>query len=211
MKLSALLGAVAFLLGSLALDHGKPKRPAVFLNHFFIVIDSATYNDIEQSAFMRREFAVTERRTTVRNDTTYTALYFYGVNTYFEFFDASAQGRFTGSGLALGPDQAGALQVIGKELAPEISVAREPVTREYDGKQVPWFYAAGPQDSPLDAGFTLWLMEYHPRFLSEWHPRREGLNGGVSRKQILQRYTAVLKDIPARPLFEDVSDRTPGM
>src|SRR5215213_2768898 len=136
MKLSALLGAAAFLLGSLALDHGRAKRPPVFLNHFFIVVDSATYRDIEQSAFMRREFAATERRTTVRNDMSYTALYFYGVNTYFEFFDASAQGRFTGSGLALGPDQAGALQVIGKELAPEISVAREPVTREYDGKQV---------------------------------------------------------------------------
>lgn len=204
MKPAALLGATALLLVGLASGHGRTKRPPVFLNHFFVVVDSATYKEIEQSAFMRREFAVTERRTTVRNDMSYTALYFYGLNTYFEFFDASAQGRFNGSGLALGPDRAGALQEIVKELAPEISAAPEPVTRQYEGQQVPWFYAAGPKDSSFDAGFTLWLMEYHPRFLSEWHPRRGGRNGGVSRKQVLQRYAAVLQDIPARPLFEDV-------
>jgi hypothetical protein len=37
MRLCALLGAVAFLLAGLALDHGETKRPPVFLNHFFIV------------------------------------------------------------------------------------------------------------------------------------------------------------------------------
>lgn len=100
--------------------------------------------------------------------------------------------------------EAGALQAIGNERAAEIAIAPEPVTRQYEGKQVRWFYVAGPKDSPADAGFTLWLMEYHPRFLAEWNPQREGRNEGVSRKQILRRYTAVLEDIPARPLFEDV-------
>jgi hypothetical protein len=47
-------------------------------------------------------------------------------------------------------------------------------------------------------------MEYHPRFLAEWNPRPGGQNRGVSRKQILRRYAAVLKDIPARPYFVDV-------
>ncbi len=47
-------------------------------------------------------------------------------------------------------------------------------------------------------------MEYHPRFLSEWNPQPGGSNQGISRKQILQRYAAVLKDIPAKPYFEDV-------
>ena len=36
---------------------------------------------------------MTERRTTVRADTSYTALYFYGTNTYFEFFDAGRSVR----------------------------------------------------------------------------------------------------------------------
>jgi hypothetical protein len=47
-------------------------------------------------------------------------------------------------------------------------------------------------------------MEYHPRFLAEWNPRPGGQNRGVSRRQILRRYAAVLKDIPARPYFLDV-------
>src|SRR5918998_6248173 len=99
MRVITLLGVAAFLLGGSALGQGKAKRPPVFLNHFFVVVDSATYKDVERSAFLRQEFAVTERRTTVRNDVSYTALYFYGVNTYFEFFDASAQDRFAGSGI----------------------------------------------------------------------------------------------------------------
>jgi hypothetical protein len=47
-------------------------------------------------------------------------------------------------------------------------------------------------------------MEYHPRFLAEWNPQPGGRNQGVSRKQLLQRYAAVLKDIPDKPYFEDV-------
>ena len=89
----------------------RSKRPPVFLNHFYVVLDSATYKDIEQSAFLRREFAVTEQRTTVRTDMTYTGLYFYGTNTYFEFFDVSsdASSQVGFGGIALGVDQQGEL------------------------------------------------------------------------------------------------------
>ena len=206
MKASAILVALTFLLGGLNSGQGKKSLPPVFLNHFYIVVDSATYKGIEQSPFLRREFAATERRTTVRKDMSYTGLYVYGANTYFEFFDVSdsPSPRVGDSGIAFGVDQAGGLQAVGREQAAKISVGREPVTRQYEGKQVPWFYAGGQKDSPSDSGFSVWLMEYHPRFLAEWNPRPDGQNQGVSRKQILRRYAAVLKDIPARPYFVDV-------
>ena len=204
MKITATLGI--FLLVMLTSNHAKSKLPSVFLNHFYVVIDSTTYKDIEQSPFLRKEFAVTEQRTTVRTDRTYTGLYFYGTNTYFEFFDVSSDSsRQIGfSGIAFGVDQSGELQAVSRALSSNFPLDQETITRQYNGKQVPWFYAGEQRDFPINSSLGVWLMEYHPRFLSEWNPQPGGSNQGVSRKHILQRYAAVLKDIPAKPYFEDV-------
>src|SRR5687768_1865513 len=136
MKLTATLGVLIFLLGVLTPRQAKSKRPPVFLNHFYVVLDSATYKDIEQSAFLRREFAVTEQRTTVRTDMTYTGFYFYGTNTYFEFFDVSTFSRFGFGGIALGVDQEGGLAAVARELPDSFSVDQQPITRQYNRKQV---------------------------------------------------------------------------
>jgi Family of unknown function (DUF5829) len=200
MKITATLGI--FLLGMLTSNHAM----SVFLNHFYVVVDSATYKDIEQSPFLRKEFAVTEQRTTVRTDRSYTGLYFYGTNTYFEFFDVSSDSsRQIGfSGIAFGVDQSGELQAISRALSSDFPLDQNTITRQYNGKQVPWFYTGEQKNFPIDSSLGVWFMEYHPGFLSEWNPQPGGSNQGVSRKQILQRYAAVLKDIPAKPYFEDV-------
>ena len=83
MKASAILLALTFLLVGLISGQGKKSLTPVFLNHFYIVVDSATYKEIEQSPFLHQEFAATERRTTVRKDMSYTGLYVYDANTYF--------------------------------------------------------------------------------------------------------------------------------
>ncbi len=202
------------------MNHASDKRsenlPLVFLNHVYIVLDAATYEALEQSAFLRQTFAVTEQRTTTMNETTvnettmndrsYTALYLYGVNTYLEFFDAAnlPSPQMPNTGIAFGVDQAGALRAIGSALSPNFVVEKEPATRRYGEKQVPWFYAGAGEAFPGASSLPAWLMEYHPRFLAEWHPQPDGSNQGVSRQQILQRYAAVLGDAPASPYFEDV-------
>ena len=202
MKITATLGI--FLLAMSSSNHAK--LPPVFLNHFYVVIDSATYKDIEQSPFLRREFAVTEQRTTVRTDRSYTGLYFYGTNTYFEFFDVSSDSaRQVGfSGIAFGVDQPDGLQAVSKTLSSSFPLDQKTITRQYNGRQVPWFYTGEQKNFPIDSSFGVWFMEYHPRFLSEWNSQPAGRNQGVGRKQILQRYAAVLKDVPAKPYFEDV-------
>lgn len=182
------------------------KLPPVFLNHFYVVVDSATYEDIVQSPFLRSEFAASEQRTTVRTDRSYTGLYFYGTNTYFEFFDVTGDSsRQLGfSAIAFGVDQAGELQEVSKELSTSFLMDQELITRQYDGKQISWFYAGLLKDFPLDSSFAVWFMEYHPRFLSEWNPQPGVRDQGVTRKEILQRYVAVLNDVPAEPYFDDV-------
>ena len=202
-----LIGAITLMTGSLIPSRRDPKLPSsVPLNHFYVVVDSDTYKAIEQSPFLRKEFAVSEQRTTTRTDMSYTGVYFYGDNTYFEFFDASqtAVGRLSDSGLALGVDQAGGLAAIKRELAPKFSVGEAPITRGFEGQQVPWFYMAVPKNFPMSSGLRFWVMEYHPKFLMEWNPRSAGKNDGISRKQILQRYADVLKGVPGKPFLKDV-------
>lgn len=206
MSLPLLVGAMSLMIGSLMPSQSNPKLfSSVPLNHFYVVLDSDTYKAIEQSPFLRKEFAVNEQRTTTRTDISYTGVYFYGSNTYFEFFDASetAIGRLSDSGLALGVDHAGALAAIKVELASRFAVG-DPITRGFEGHQVPWFYMAVPKNFPMSSGLRFWVMEYHPKFLMEWNPQSGDKNNGISRKQILRRYADVLKGVPAKPYLKDV-------
>ena len=46
-------------------------------------------------------------------------------------------------------------------------------------------------------------MEYNPEFLANWNPHSKGMNVGISRKDILRRYSEVLEPVD-KPHFEDV-------
>jgi hypothetical protein len=207
MYQALIVGVIIFFLGPLLTGEDRMEpSPTVPLNHFYIVLDSATYRAIETDEFLRNQFAVSEQRTTVRTDRTYTGVYFYGTNTYFEFFDVAegTNGRVGDSGIAFGVDQPDALKTLGDKLASEFRILPEPITRQYKNAQVPWFFMAVPKTLPAASGLSLWIMEYHPRFLAEWNPDAAQQNQGVSRKQILQRYAAVLKKSPDRPYLQDV-------
>jgi hypothetical protein len=179
---------------------------AVPLNHFYLTLDHDTFQAIQSSAFLRKEFAPSEERTTVRKDMTYTGLYFYGVNTYFEFFDASQEkSRKAGdSGIAFGAEQVGATQILQARAAAELPMQRLPVTRQLGEAQIPWFFMLRPTSRGLDAGISTWTMEYDTQFLARWHKEIADNNRGISRKEILQRYVAVLPDTPPKPFLEEV-------
>src|SRR5262249_50865071 len=150
----------------------------------------------------RKEFAPSETRTTVRADRTYTGLYFYGVNTYFEFFDVAKEPRRLGdSAIAFGVDEAGAEQ----KLQPLVHAAPPRViTRQLGDEQYPWFWMLTPAGFSLDSGIATWVMEYDPLFLAKWHGESQDGSSGISRRAVLQRYAAVLKEKPAHPILQDV-------
>jgi len=179
--------------------------PQVFLNHFYVVLDSPTYAAIEGNAFLRQHFAVNEKRTTSNAEMTYTGLYFYGCNTYFEFFDIgnSPKDQVGDSAIAFGVDQPGAIRVLQEKLRSSLEPDLKAVTRLYNGKQIPWFLMATARNLPYESGLSCWVMEYDPEFLGNWNPQPKGTNRGISRKEILQRYTAVLKPVD-EPRLENV-------
>lgn len=204
--LALILTAIVALVG--AVVSAVTVLFAVSLNHFYVVPDAATYKAIAGSEFLKSEFAVTETRTTVRADSTYTGFYIYGVNTYFEFLELISDGSIAqgASGVAFGVDEPGALKAIAAALPEEFPGEAPLITRALNDRALPWFFMATPKSFPYKdpSGFSFWLMEYHPRFLAEWKPQPGSSNKGVSRREILERYAATLAGQPAQPLLQDV-------
>jgi hypothetical protein len=183
--------------------------PKVFLNHFYVVMDSPTYKAIEEDSFLREHFAPNEKRTTTNADMTYTGLYFYGVNTYFELFDigSSPSHRVGDSGIAFGVDQPEAIRVLEEKLTLSIEPGLKSVTRLYEGTQIPWFLMAAAKTLPYEGDFSCWVMEYQPEFLASWNTQPKGTNRGISRKEILLRYCEVLTPV-RKPCLGDVVELT---
>jgi hypothetical protein len=207
MKRTSLIGIVAASFALLCGSQGEePAPPWVHLNHFFLVLDSTTYSSIEDSEFLQNDFAVFERRTTVRNDITYTGIYCYGTNTYFEFFDAGKifWGGAGTSGIAFGVDQPGALEALRARLPAHLPASMDSVTRKLGERQIPWYSSLSLDRLSFWSSLWAWIMEYDPRFLAGWHDDLDADNGGVARSKVLRRYAAYLDRIPAQTYLDDV-------
>jgi hypothetical protein len=193
----------------------RPPEPnasggaSVLLNHFFLVLDSPTFEGIKKNDFLRKEFAPFENRRTIRTDRSYSGIYFYGANTYFEFFDAAeaaARGMKEGdSGLAFAVENPNALDVLSRRTVPDIKFHQTTITRQYGDDMLPWFYELEPVNFP----FRTFVMLYNPSFLSRWNPSpTPTANTGVTRKEFLERYKSVLEEKPKEPLLQDVAGIT---
>ena len=168
--------------------------PQALLNHFYATVDSTTYRAIEESSFLRQQFAPFEKRTTVRNDSTYSGLYFYGDQTYFEFFEENQGDRKPGdAGLALGLEQAGASESLRNRwqaIRPSVTTM---VTRQLDGQPIDWFRMTSFEETRAQSaveGLRLFSMEYAPGFAERWHASS---GASIAQRTILAAYCAKLQ------------------
>jgi hypothetical protein len=186
----------------------------IYLNHFFLTVDAESYNAIQSSPFLRGEFAPFEQRTTVRQDITYTGSYFYGAHTYFEFFEAGrGSGRVLGaSGIASGVEATGASLRLKPRLeaALALPVAVRPITRRVGDRDVEWFYMTTAEDKQPSPLLQTWVMEYRDSFLNDWYGELKPATRGITRAEILERYTAKLGENDKRrhKLLDDVVEIT---
>lgn len=197
-------------IGSTTLPEEEPI-PKVFLNHFFLMVDSQTYQDIVESDFIKNEFAHFEERTTViNNNESYTGTYVYGDNTYFEFFDESKSQESSTMGLtsaiAFGVDKKDEIKVIQKKLKDYKNAFIALRTRELDGVQIPWFSMSAVFYGKTQPDIMTWVMEYHEDFLKMWYPDLDPSPTGIARNQILKRYAAKIEmpDPPKDKILKDV-------
>lgn len=163
--------------------------PLLFLNHFFVVVDETTYQDIQDSAFLKDTFAVTKSRTTTRTDAEYSGFYVYGENTYFEILTKSLNSWQ--SGFILSGDDEESLENVKHSALSQLYISLDPVTREFEGEQIPWFFTAGNLGYPVASQLGFGIMEYHPQYLSKYYPNIAPQSRGVSRREVLTRYAAI--------------------
>ena len=197
----------ALCLACLVSPASAGDGPAVFLNHFYVVVDAASYEAARTSPFLTREFAPFEARTTLRNDKSYTGIYWYGRRTYFELFEPGEQGPAGTSGLALGVEEPGASAAVQRRWKEALGTAGGGlVTRKTETDEVPWFEMSYAAEIP---GLRVFLMEYHRDFLARWYgtltPARS-----ITRADVLDRYVAKIgqSDRREQALLEDVTALT---
>ena len=186
--------------------HAQERSVPVLLNHFFVVLDEASYEAVEQSPFLRQQFAANEFRATVRGDRRYQGLYFYGTHTYFEFFNEATRGPDSRgfSMLALGVDGAGDLAAL-HQRTPEVFKADiRQITRGFKYQQIPWFESAGLNigRGPHRMSFGGWVMEYDPRFLAAWKHRHYPLTTTPPGKilALIRPRIALMKPTTPKPV-----------
>lgn len=211
--LAALVGVAASAwLAPPASTQSSPERapvpepaPPVYLNHFFVVVDAASYAALQESAFARDEWAPFEKRTTARNDETYTGIYWYGHHTYYELFEPDAQGPVGSSGIALGVEEPGESRVVKAMWSEALGGAGSgSVTRRTETAEPTWFemtYASVPPGV-----LRIFLLEYDESFLAHWYPELTPARG-IARADVLARYVAKIGRSAAREgtLLKDVT------
>lgn len=182
----------------------------VLLNHLFLSVDALTYQSIYTSDFLRNEFAVSESRTTVRPDYPdgYTGLYFYGHETYFEFFDAE-NSTFTlnSFGIASGYETKGKLQAVYKAMESKHDVRPYQVGREVNGNTLDWFTTLPAHHERFRDKLVLWAMEYNDSFISNWLGADNHLQGSILQRDVLTAYVIKLEqeEIKKSALMKDIT------
>lgn len=173
-----------------------------------VFVDADTYREISSSEFLRNEFAAYEHRTTVRENDSYTGVYFYGTNTYLEFFDADADtaDQVGDCGIGLGSDYVNGIITLRTLLSENYSLVIDSVSRQLDTKLVPWFTVIAFEHPFVEDDYVIgiWIMEYFPEFLERWHPQRDSQTSGITRKEVLDRYKSVLDGQIEEPIMSDI-------
>lgn len=204
MKNSFLIFVVFF---ALLQTISAQKLPPVYLNHLYRVLDERTYNDITNSDFLRGDFANYEERTSVSNGgKSWTGFYFYGEQTYIEFFVDGKFPQFKSneSGVGFGIETMGAAKIYFERLKEKFGAQAESglITRKVNGKDINWFYDAGVNYRDDNQTFFDWLMEYEKDYLKNFYPDLKLSEDGITRRHNLAR------KFKAERLFKNIREVT---
>lgn len=148
------LGGAGLALALLAAAPFRAPTPLP-LNHFYAVLDSATYADVVASPFLAKQFAAFASRGSAT---------WIGKHTYLEFFDPRGfDGAKVGDvGLALGVERAGGIAALAHRFG-TLGAAFDTTTerRGTPGQSAPWFhrFRPAPADAPSPR-VAFWVMEY---------------------------------------------------
>jgi len=154
------------------------QSPNVFLNHFYISMDSAEIEEIMKNSFLQNELGAFEYRVTKRPDGNYSGLYLYGEDNYFEWLeDEKLLKGFTGLGFYTKTlAELHQLQLSAK--AKTNFVEENSIYRNFDTTKVLWYKSLWFMDSVIyqkdttcinNSMLSYWTMAYHPAYFEYKH------------------------------------------
>jgi hypothetical protein len=195
--LAHLTAVSLLLLGSTAADCAD-HVPPVFLSHFFVVLDPATFAALTSSPDIGT-FAAHEIKDAHGAPT--KGFYLYGRRTFMEFFPAGQPpGDPEGlSGLGLAVETSGGVAAIAAKFRRVFgnNVSVETASQELNGQTVSW-YTAVDLDSNPSAPFTFWISEFNPGYLAAKYP-------GLNFDRPLSRESYELPHFSADTMLDEVT------
>jgi hypothetical protein len=164
---------IVSLLLSCAPAFSADGTPPVFLSHFYVAVDQATYEALRKSPEIAALAGIEERHT-VAGSRNWSGFYVYGRQTYMEFFaaDMLPDGtRQEDCGLGLFVEKAGGVDAVATRLRTVFGdkVKIDKQVRTISSGDIPWYSAAAIDTGGPEALGT-WVMEVDPAYLASMHP-----------------------------------------
>jgi hypothetical protein len=183
-----LLLSILLLILPWASAHSDGRVPPVFLTHFYVALDQASYDALRTSREVAALAAVVERHT-VAGSAKWTGFYVRGRETYMEFFGAETlpDGMRPGdTGLGLTVEVSGGVAAIAARLRTAFGEKVEgpdATPRTTATGTIPWLTRTNIKSKEPEA-MTTWFMEIDPGYLAAVHPGSP-VEHPLSRQQYL--------------------------
>jgi hypothetical protein len=185
----------------------ETATPLVHFNHFYIVVDDDTFDEIKNSEFIKNEFGgIHEESTTTEKGETYKGGYLIGRKSYIELFNSQGlEGAKEGTvGIGFSTQKAGDLEVIYDRFKAEFGDTASKDLREMVSGEAkfPWFNVVSslPEDNKLP--FACWVMEMHPLHLSFFGAKPDS-NGIVSRENYWEAVNKKTMEYSGKPYLPE--------
>jgi len=166
------------------------KLPVINVNHFLIVLDSVDVAALKQTKFIRDTLTALDIRTTkADSSTTWTGIYFEGIDNYLEISDSLGSGLSIGlTSIALSVDKTGEIDILNSILSKDYKTVVGIREKSYNDRNVPWFKYLSINDSIFNntSNIFFWVMEYKSDYFNynNWKYKDDKL----TRKIYLDQY-----------------------
>jgi hypothetical protein len=184
------ISTILLSLLPIATIFGADALPPVFMGHFYVALDRASFDALRKSPEVAALAHVVERHTVAGKDE-WTGFYVQGRQTYMEFFGAQSlpEGmRLGDTGLGLTVEQAGGVSAVATRLRTAFGERIETTAtpRTTPTGTIPWFTSTQIKSDAPESMET-WFMENDPAYLATVHPDAK-IENPFSREQSLSWY-----------------------
>jgi hypothetical protein len=184
------ISTILLLLLPISAIFAADALPPVFMGHFYVALDQASFDALRKSPEVAALAHVVERHTVAGKDE-WTGFYVQGRQTYMEFFGAQnlPEGmRLGDTGLGLTVERAGGVSAIAARLRTRFGkrIAITTTPRTTPTGTIPWFTSTLIKSDASESMET-WFMENDPAYLATVHPG-EKIENPLGREQSLSWY-----------------------